>query len=234
MSRIDIILPCYNPHYNWMDKVIISSHSIQEKLKGDELNIILVNDGSIKGITKNDVALLKEKIPFLHYIEYETNRGKGFAVRKGAEFSQADILLYTDIDFPYAEESILEMIALLKRVQTDILFGTRDEEYYTHVPPSRKMVSKMLKQFTALLIRIPFTDTQCGLKGFNRRGKEILLQTSIDRYLFDMEFICLASRNKNIRFQTLVIKTEPNSVFSSLSAKVLMSEIWNFLKLMVK
>jgi glycosyltransferase involved in cell wall biosynthesis len=217
-----------------MDKVIISSHSIREKLKGEDIRIILVNDGSIKGICKSDVALLKEKIPFLHYLEYEVNRGKGYAVRKGAEFSQADILLYTDIDFPYAEESVLEMIGLLKADQTDILFGIRDEEYYTHVPPSRMMVSKMLKRFTSLLIRIPFTDTQCGLKGFNRKGKEILLRTSIDRYLFDMEFICLASRNKNIRFRTFVVKTDPQSVFSTLSAKILIGEIWNFLKLMVK
>jgi len=234
MSSIDIILPCYNPHHNWMDKVIISSHSIREKLKGDDIRILLINDGSVKGISKSDVALLKEKIPFLHYIEYEVNRGKGYAVRKGAEFSQADILLYTDIDFPYAEESVIKMIDLLKTDQTDILFGIRDEEYYTHVPPSRMMVSKTLKRFTTLLIRIPFTDTQCGLKGFNKKGKEILLQTSIDRYLFDMEFICLASRNKNIRFQTFVVKTDPQSVFSSLSAKILLSEAWNFLKLMVK
>src|ERR1039457_3690275 len=61
MSRIDIILPCYNPHHSWIDKVIISSHSIRKKLKGDDLNIVLVNDGSVKGITKSDVAMRSEE-----------------------------------------------------------------------------------------------------------------------------------------------------------------------------
>ena len=231
MSSIDIILPCYNPHHNWMDKVIISSHSLREKLRGDDLRILVVNDGSVTGINTEDVKLLKEKIPFLDYCEYKINRGKGYAVRKGAELSQADILLYTDIDIPYAEESVFEMIEQIKANQADILFGVRDEEYYSHVPSSRKLVSKMLKRFTSLLIRIPIIDTQCGLKGFNRKGKEILLKTTIDRYLFDMEFICLAARDKNIRYKPFVIKTDPNSVFSSLSAKILLRESWNFFKL---
>lgn len=234
MATINIILPCYNPHHNWMDKVITSSMNIKKQLHGDNLRIVLVNDGSVSGISNSEIQFLREKIPFLTYCDYETNRGKGFAIRKGIEHSNAEHYIFTDIDFPFADESIIQMAQSLKAGKADVVIGVRDEDYYTHVPPSRRFVSRLLKKMTAALIRIPVPDTQCGLKGFNLSGKDIFMQTTIDRYLFDMEFIYLVARNGSVRYSTQVVKTDPNSVFSRLNFKTLFFEGLNFVKMMLK
>ena len=41
---------------------------------------------------------------------------------------------------------------------------------------------------------LPFSDTQGGMKGFNRVGRKIFMQTTIDTFLFDTQFIYKAVR----------------------------------------
>jgi hypothetical protein len=79
----------------------------------------------------------------------------------------------------------------------DVVFGIKNKAYYKQLSLQRKLVSKILQLFIKILFpRLPVSDTQCGLKGMNLKGKAIFLHTKTDRYLFDLEFILNAAKSK--------------------------------------
>ena len=67
----------------------------------------------------------------------------------------------------------------------------------------------------------------------NQKGKDIFLQTSIDRYLFDLEFIFLSARNK-LNIKTVEVELRPEIVLSKMNWKILLQEFGNFLKIFAK
>ncbi len=234
LAELDIVLPCYNPGTDWAQHIIAAFHDLQNKLPETKINITLVNDGSSKGIITEDIIRLKNEIGNFNYINYSENRGKGFALRKGIESSTADLCIYTDVDFPYTTESILKILDELTTSQCDIAAGVKDKNYYKHVPAFRRFISKLLRSCTGFVLRLKVNDTQCGLKGFNKTGKTIFLSTTIDRYLFDLEFIFLASRNNIIKIKPVEIELKVNIQFSSMRAGILFTEAGNFLKIFFK
>ena len=85
-----------------------------------------------------------------------------------------------------------------------------------------------------LFLSIPITDTQCGLKGFNRKVSPLFLSTTIDRYLFDLEFIKKAFKTKQYSIQAIPIRLNDNVVFSKMNYKILLPEMINFVKLLFR
>jgi glycosyltransferase involved in cell wall biosynthesis len=168
----------------------------------------------------------------IKHITYTTNRGKGYALRKGVEAAKGDFIIYTDIDFPYTHESLLNVLEALK-AGNDVVIGIRGEEYYTHLPKSRVYISKFLRSLIRFFLRIPTDDTQCGLKGFNQKGKEVFRKTTINRYLFDLEFVFLSAREK-LNIKTVEVELRPEVVLSKMNWKILTQEFGNFLKIFVQ
>ena len=228
-AKLDLVLPCFNPIDNWENNVLKSVARIQTLLPDTKLALYLVNDGSSKVISPDKIEKLQQVIPDFHYIQYHENQGKGYALRKGISETKNDFCIYTDIDFPYTEESFA---AIFKALQNgaDIAVGVRDENYYETVPKARVRISKTLRFFARKLLSLPVDDTQAGLKGFNRKGREIFLQTQINRYLFDLEFIRKAARQKTVSIQPVKVQLKPNIVFSVMNPKILLTESWNLLR----
>lgn len=232
--NLSIVLPCYNPLPNWADTIIDSMQNIQEQLPQLAIQLIAVNDGSNKNIDPASIHKLKESISNFEYIDYEPNRGKGYALRQGIAKVNHDLCIYTDVDFPYTTDSFVALFRKLQEENLDVVVGIRDAEYYKHVPTIRKLISKTLRFFIRLLLRIKITDTQCGIKGFNKTGRQVFLDTQIDRYLFDLEFVFLSSHTPNLKIEPLPVTLNPNIVFSKVNFKILFSESKNFLKLVFK
>jgi hypothetical protein len=82
-----------------------------------------------------------------------------------------------------------------------------------------------------MFLDLPLYDTQSGIKGFNTAGKNVFLQTTINRFLIDTEFILRSSRD-NISIKQIDISLEPYVVFSNFGVKVIRTEMNNFLKLL--
>ena len=232
-TSLDIILPCYNPPQNWAENVIQVFSEIQSRLKEVNINLIIVNDGS-STMDWNEIQKIKNTISQFVNISYEINKGKGYALREGIKTSNADICIYTDIDFPYTTNSFIKIWEVLKNNNTDIAIGVKDKNYYSHVPPGRKFISKILRAGTKNILRLKISDTQCGLKGFNKKGKNIFLKTTIDRYLFDLEFIFMVSRQKEVSMLPVEIELKENIQFSSMRTGILLSEGFNFMKIFFK
>jgi glycosyltransferase involved in cell wall biosynthesis len=231
---LDIILPCYNPATAWVEHIVTGYKEIAALLPDTNIRVLLVNDGSRKLIDEQDISALKTAIARFEYIVYAQNRGKGYALREGVKISDAEITIYTDVDMPYTTASFMALYQRLSGGAADIAAGVKDAAYYAHVPPFRRFISKLLRSCTSTILRLKVSDTQCGLKGFNAKGRNIFLRTTIDRYLFDLEFIFLASRDKSVRVVPVDITLRDNVVFSSMRMGILLQESGNFVKILLR
>ena len=79
---------------------------------------------------------------------------------------------------------------------------------------------------------MPITDTQCGLKGFTRRAAPTFLSTTIDRYLFDLEFVYKCFQSKQYRVQAIPITLKENVRFRRMNYRILLPEMANFVRLL--
>lgn len=229
-NSLSIILPCYNPPQNWENNII--SFFLEAKGQVNISEVIIVNDGSVSNFISPEFENYFLTYPEFKIVSYLKNKGKGYALREGVKAAKGDLIIYTDIDFPYTLESFKKIYASLSE-NTDVAIGIRGEEYYTHLPEARVRISKLLRWFIKIFLRIPTDDTQCGLKGFNKKGKEVFLQTTINRYLFDMEFVFLSARHK-LSIKTIPVELRPEIVLSTMNPKILLQELTNFLKIFVR
>ena len=232
-KTLDIIVPCFNPRKGWEDVLSKGVLSLKESLTTGVLNsVIIINDGSSKGLTDDAIETIITAIPEAKLIEYKRNRGKGYAVRTGVKSSEADIQIYTDVDFPYVEESVIEFYEILSKNEADVVVASRGDSYYHSLSSFRRILSKSLRWLNGLLFGLKIKDTQGGLKGFNSAGREIFLQTSVNRYLFDLEFIQKASRT-DLQLKAVDVELKPDIVLPSISPMVLLKELHNFIRLLI-
>jgi glycosyltransferase involved in cell wall biosynthesis len=227
LTGVDIVLPCYNPHDSWHTELRGFYEYIKDSYR---VNFILVNDGSMESKIIKQVEILKQQHIPLEYISYDVNRGKGFALRHGVLTSESDYVVYTDIDFPFTNDSMYEVIKELTKNNHDIVAGYRDDLYYTRkMSFFRKTLSKWFRYFIGRFLRMPLVDTQCGLKGFNDKGRKHFLNTTINRYLFDFEFIYTALKDRNISLGSVKVQLKDNVVFSKMRLKILIQESFNLM-----
>ncbi len=232
-GNLTIVLPCFNPPEGWHETVIESIAKLEHLMQNISLALIIVNDGSKRNMSK-EANIIREHISDFKWIELDENRGKGYALRAGFQKVETEYVMFTDIDFPFTEESMKAIYNTLKNTDCDIAPGYRSEQYYAHVPLFRKWLSKIFKWFIMKLIRIPIADTQCGLKGFNKKGQDIFLRTTIDRYLFDLEVFVLANHTIGTNVVPVQVMLRENIVFSKMGWKILLTESFNFLKILWK
>jgi glycosyltransferase involved in cell wall biosynthesis len=229
---LDIILPVYNPVAGWTKTIEQASTNLRAMAPELHFRLILVNDGSTVHFDGQAVRYLRDRLPHLRIISYEPNMGKGYAVRRGAEAATAPIVLFTDVDFPYREEDLLAVFEMLKCEKADLVIATRQEDYYAEAPWSRKWISKILKGLIRYLMRIPTTDTQCGLKDFNPKKLDLLRSTRINRYLFDLELVKRAHQRRDVVLKPHPSRLKPCVVFTPIGFRILRREFRNFIWLL--
>jgi glycosyltransferase involved in cell wall biosynthesis len=232
-KSIDLIIPCYNPPLNWADNMVERFKQFAEGLSDFKVSLILINDGSSKNISKEQIAFLNQKLNSFSYFELPENRGKGAALRKGVELSSADYIIFTDIDFPFTNQSMWDVAKAINQPNI-IVSGYRGMEYYQGIPFFRRILSKSFRRLIKILTGIKTDDTQCGLKAFGPKGKELFLKTTTHRYLFDFEFLKMASKDKGILIQPILVDLREGVSFTSMNIRILLKEFWSFIKLLLK
>jgi len=180
------------------------------------------------------LPVLKSEGIDVTYISYPENKGKGYALRQGVKASKNEYVIYTDIDFPFTNNSVMDVIDKILGGGSDVVAGNRDAMYYRNkMSFFRKLLSKSFRFILKHLLRMKVTDTQCGLKAFNAKGKEEFLKTRINRYLFDFEFIYRCGKNNSIRITPEAVELKPNVEFSKMKLKILVQETFNLFKVIL-
>ncbi|MEI6488511.1 MAG: glycosyltransferase family 2 protein [Bacteroidota bacterium] len=226
---LDIVQPCYNPLPDWEKSVWLHFSDVKALLPGVSINLIIVNDGSKKNISNESIRFLEQRINHFQFISYEPNKGKGNALRTGIGASKGRIQIYTDIDFPYELIHIKEIYEMLVD-GADVVSGIRKQNYYQTLSPMRWIASKMSQILNRLFLRLPFNDTQSGIKGINRKGKMVFMRTTIERYLADTEFLALAAKTRKLKLVPHEVSLREGIILSKMSFKTFIKELGNFIR----
>jgi len=196
---ISIIVPAYEEEVRLGDSVRrILAYIEREKLSAE---LIVVDDGS-KDKTFEIAETAARAFPDLStkVIRYETNRGKGYAVKTGLLAAAADIAVFSDADLSTPIEELPKLIEPIQNGEFDVTFGSRalDRSLIgTHQPWRREQGGKVMNLIIKTMSGLPFADTQCGFKAFNMTKFRPLLDVmQIDRFGFDVEFLYVAAHHQ--------------------------------------
>lgn len=227
---LTIVLPMYMPKPGWEKNLKENMQLLDIEFNYSvKIQYIIVNDGLENQHLLSLFEVIQESEKNVQFISYKENMGKGYALRTGVAAAAAPIVITTDLDFPYEAKDVKNVYVLLKS-GNEIVTGKRKPEYYTATPFNRKLISKACIAMNKHLLKLSLGDAQSGLKGFNQKGKKVFLQTTINRFLVDTEFLVLANKH-NLDIAVLELNLKNGIKFSSMGWKVLMAEGKNFCRI---
>ncbi len=227
-----LIVPCYHPPSGWHLLFDEKVRALETALPQYALIPVIIVDGPSATTHPDQFKYLAKHWPQIRYYFFSHNYGKGAAIRYGVYHCKSDFYMYTDIDFPFELASMATMARTLIQPQApDIIAGVKGKAHYNQVPFLRKWVSRGLRLGIRLLFRLPHSDTQTGLKAFNQKGRAIFLQTTTNRYLFDLEFLLLAHHLSDLRIEWQEVSLRTDLHFTPLNMRMLTQELYNFLDL---
>lgn len=232
-TRLTLVIPCYNPPVGWVTRLVERCRAVERHLPDVVWSQVLVDDGSTQRLSAIDRERVQEALPRARWVVHERNRGKGAALRSGVRLVEEGAVLLTDVDMPYTEDSMLRVATAL-RDGAHVVLGHRRTDYYEHVPWARRVISRTFRWVLRVVLRFPVSDTQCGLKGFDLEGAGVFLTTTIDRFLFDMEFVMLLSRRKDLRVEVIDAELDEGVRFSRMNVRVLLRESVNFIRVLLR
>ena len=218
------MLPCYNPLPGWCGTLEDHIRELNAKLSDSVVQYIISNDGSTR-LDRTHVAALS-RIPNVIFLD-------NTAIRKGTLRAEGDIIVYTDIDFPFGTEPIVEMVNIFEENPNCwFVYGNRSAEYFKKLPLKRRLFSKGLHLMNRLFLNKHITDTQAGIKGLRREILPEVQGTKTNTFVFEVELIRKLIR-KGIGIEKVEVSANSSIVFSDFSMKVLFREAVNFARITI-
>ena len=148
---LSIIIPVYNE-----EKTIIQ---ILKKIKNNSSNllkyeVIVVNDGSTDQSGK---LLESNKHLFDKLLVNETNKGKGFAVKKGILNASGTHIIFQDADLEYDPADFRKFEKLFIDINADGIIGSR--YIYTDYTSAQNVLNKIGNKIVTYIFNILFNTT---------------------------------------------------------------------------
>jgi len=195
---ISIVIPVYNEEAR-------IKHSLQKILhffRNDDLEIIIVDDGSEDKTVEVVRAFVDDRIKI---IRNEVNLGKGYSVKTGVLSSSKKLILFSDADLSTPISEFKKFEPFLK--DYDIVIGSRalSQSNVKVRQPGYKVVLGRMGNWLIRLLAVPgIKDTQCGFKLFNRKSKELFKKVTIYRWGFDFELLFMA-RKRGLKIKEIPV-----------------------------
>jgi glycosyltransferase involved in cell wall biosynthesis len=200
-SLISLIIPAYNEEETIGD-VISSTVEIMNSL-GYSFEIIVVNDGSTD---KTKLAAALSSKQGVRIFSNESNRGKGYCLRKAAMYMKGDILVTLDSDGEHNPKEIPDLLAPIFE-GFDIVAGSR------FLGNSRNVTSKLNQvgnRFfnTAIMVLTGkrVSDSQTGFRAM-KKGIFEKLKLQSDGYEIETE-ITVKSLMNGFTFKEVPVTVE--------------------------
>ena len=184
-----LVIPFYN------EQAVLSAtieRCIEWRRKqGDQIELVFVDDGS----TDRSLLIAQSFGNSIKLVTYATNMGKGHAIRTGVLASNGELILTTDADLAYGTQPLCEVIRVLQSTDVDVVCGSRrlSDAGFDGYPFFRQIASVCFTAYVRALLRIPVSDTQCGLKGVRGDiGRELFAFCTVNGFAYDLEFLGFA------------------------------------------
>ena len=169
-----VLIPAFEPDDGLL--------SFVNDLLARELSVLVVDDGS-----GSDFAPLFARLPdTVTFLSYETNRGKGYAMKAVAEtMPQIKFIVTADADGQHSPEDTLKILQAAHDNPHALILGVRD---FPENTPLRSRIGNRLtaKVFGRLTGIKDLEDTQTGLRAFSTEHLDFLLSIEGERYEYEM------------------------------------------------
>jgi glycosyltransferase involved in cell wall biosynthesis len=190
--KYSIVIPAFNESARLPATLTSVVGCIRARGWGAE--VIVVNDGSTDA-TAEVVRLFARSAPEVRLIENPGNRGKGYSVRAGMLAARGEVAIFTDADLSSPIEEAERLFAAIAG-GAEIAIGSRwleSSRQTQRQPLYRQFFGRCFNAVTRAVMRLPFADTQCGLKAFTREAAQTVFQLqTIERWGFDPEILLIA------------------------------------------
>ncbi len=188
---LSIIIPIFNE-----EKRLFNLYKIFDFLEKSQFSceLIIINDGS-EDNTLSELKKLQKKHRFT-VINYNNNRGKGYAIKNGMLKASGKYRLFIDIDLSIPIEEFKKFETFLQ--EFDVIIASR------RLPQSNLILKQSIireslgKTFTFLsriILGMSISDFTCGFKVFSEKAsKKIFPKLTIERWGFDSEVLFIAQK----------------------------------------
>ena len=193
LNLVSIIVPAYK-----QEKTIVRDltriYKVLNKLRYPS-ELICVVDGKIDDETFERASRLTDKYPNIKVIGYETNKGKGYAVRFGMAASRGDVVGFIDSGMDLNPNGLSMLLEHFEWYDADIIIGSkRHPVSKVEYPWQRKFLSFGYQVLVFILFGLKVRDTQVGMKFFKRDVLErVLPRLLVKAFAFDVEILAVAN-----------------------------------------
>ena len=165
-NMLSIIIPVYNEKKTI--RIIINKIL---KIKNLKKQIIIVDDGSTDGTTKELKKISKKKIDKIIYCK--NNFGKGHAIRLAQPHVKGEFVIIQDADLEYDPNDFKKIMKTLKK-KNEVVYGSRvlNKNRYKHnnfTSNLRVFANHLLTLLSNLLNNQSLTDAHTCYKAFNSK-----------------------------------------------------------------
>jgi glycosyltransferase involved in cell wall biosynthesis len=165
-----VIVPCYN------EGPVV--RGVIQRVRDHFANVVAVDDGSRDNSAEEIVAA------GARLVQHPVNLGAGAAYQTGIDFAlrdpNAEIFVTFDADGQHQVEDVVAMVDHLRKVDPEVLIGSRFLGSVDGMSPSRRALLKAAVVFERLTSGIALTDAHQGLRVFRRSFAQILDMQSHD------------------------------------------------------
>jgi dolichyl-phosphate beta-glucosyltransferase len=161
---------------------------------GVDYRVLVPDDGS----SDRTATLTHDLGPRFSTLRIVPQGGKGRAVRTAMLYATGQVLAFTDADLPFKLTALRQGYEWIRDGGCEVVFGARDVEGAENLAPRRvmrRMATFVFREIVRRLVSHEVTDTQCGLKLFQRQAAlDIFSRCTINGFAFDTEVVFLTRR----------------------------------------
>lgn len=183
------------PFHNLADRTEANLARLDALLRphGFPYRIVAVDDGSADG-TAEALRRAAERLPAVLPVLLPANAGKGAALLAGLERVSHPWVLLLDGDLDLDPAALPAFADIAHATGADLILGDkRHPQSQIRYPLRRRVASALYAGLVQALLRLPVSDTQCGMKLVRA---EVLRYAAprllVKRFAFDLEFLAVA------------------------------------------
>jgi dolichyl-phosphate beta-glucosyltransferase len=214
MHTHSVILPVFNESetiLKTLSAVILFSQ------QNPEYCFFFVNDGS-KDDTAARIKSAIQTSPSIFLVDNRVNLGKAGAIELGLQKVKTPFVIFTDGDLAYSLDHLHLVSTALQA--NDVVIGNRNlsENHLRNV--RRVIAGEAFNRAVRVLLRMPITDTQAGIKGFRKEAADLLFRMHrIRDFAFDAELLYIA-KHKGLRIGQVPAKVNEDHQFHSSTVRI--------------
>jgi glycosyltransferase involved in cell wall biosynthesis len=199
--KVIVQIPCYNEEQT----LPLVMRDMPREIHGVTLETLVIDDGS----TDRTVEVARQ-LGVNHIVSHNGNKGLAAAFETGLDACLrlgADIIVNTDGDNQYPQQSIPNLIAPIVNGEADMVVGDRQVRQIEHFSPMKKLLQVM---GSWVVRQASGTNVPDAPSGFRAMSRDAALRLNvITKYTYTLETIVQAGK-KNIKVASVPITT--NSV----------------------